>query len=1800
MVGQVNITTWQSDLQHTGANLNETILTPANVGSPGNFGLLFTQAMDGQTYGQPLYVSAATLGQFADGTSHNVVYVATEHDSVYALDADSNILQNSAPLWHVSLLQPGTTTVPPGQVGSGDIQVEIGITTTPVIDVTSGTLYVVSKVKTSADGSFEQYLYALDLKTGAAKFGGPVLINPTFAGSSFDAVNGVIPFSALHQHSRAAMTLYNGVVYIAYASHSDSPPYHGELLGYDAKTLQLVKSFITTPNGMEGGFWGGGAGPAIDNQGNMFISVANGAFDQKASSFAPGTDWGESILKLPTNTTGPISLPYSNTLNWFAPNIWSSLNSNDFDLGSAGVLLLPDQTGGNHPHILIGGGKGGILYVVDRDNLGGLHTPDAAIQEIPEINGNMLFATPAYFNGNIYYSASAGPLEQRAVGFNPATGGYISTTPATSSKMYNNKGSGVFISANGNTNGIVWILNGSGLDAYNAANVSGAPIYSVQSTIPAGNINTQNTKFSLPIEANGKAYYTAFNTSTNVGYLLVSGLLGAPGGAPAAPSNLQVSGASSASTVLTWTDNSNNESGFNILRSTSASGPFIQAGSVGANITQFVDTGLNPQTTYYYQVAATNASGNSNPSNLASATTFPLFTQSGLVAYWNLDALGPNTSVADVTNNGHNGTANGEAVFTQGGLINGAFTFHGTEVVSNISVPNSPSLQFAITQSFTLSAWANPANLNGTEQPIIAKSADQGNQYGIYINSSNDWVFRSSNGDLVGPAAVQSVWTNVAAVQDGVAGTRSLYVNGVLVATSVAQAADGAGALVMGQELASGGSLGYEGLIDEVRLYNIALPPAGITDLLGPPVLEAVSNEAQGAAGTFGLVVSPATAPVAPVVEPRQGAIAGAYSVALHFAAPVSPGITASLSLQNGGSAVGSVSSVNYDATGTIIIVSLTGVANVQALNIHLAGINPGNGTVDIPLDILWGDVNGDHIVDNLDLALVQQNFTQAITQSTALYDINGDGAVNSGDTALVSAAIGAYLQPPTVVNVTTSSLTPTSATISWTTDQASSSQVAFGTTTSYGSLSTVNSSLVKLHSVTLTGLSPTTTYDYAVISVNTAGTATSANVTFSTPVIPLVSVISRVGGAANNTGFSTTATSLAIPYHSSRNNTIVAVCALGNTTSSIRSITDSGSVWALRAFVSNGTAVRSEIWSTSAGASVASTSFTINISGGTPASCALEEYAGVLNLGATAINQATSGTMSVGITTQDTNNYVVAGLGANSYYGYNLTNGTVRQVAGLTGNPGNNYVEMDLCDNTATTATSVTCSSLSGSAAWAIPALELRSVGGVAAVPAISAITSNGITSTSATITWTTSPAASSQVAFGTTTGYGSLSLLNSAPVTSHSVTLTGLSPGTTYNYQVISANSAGPATSANFTFSTPAPAPVISAVTSASVTGTSATITWTTDQASSSQVEYGTTAGYGSLSTLNSALMTSHSVTLTGLTPGTTYNYAAMSAGSGGPATSANFTFSTPATIPAISAVVSSGISTTSATITWTTDQPSSSQAEYGTTTAYGALSSLNSALVTAHSVTLTGLTPGTAYNYAVVSATSAGPATSGNFTFLTPSTSVVSVISRVSGATNTTGSSTSATSLSIAYHNSSGNTMVAVCALGNTTSSISSITDSGSVWALRAFVSNGTAVRTEIWSTSAGASVASTSFTINISGGTPASCAIEEYAGVLNLGATAINQATSGTMSVGLTTQDANNYVVAGLGANSYYGYSMSNGAIRQAAGLTGNPGKNYVEIDLCDNTATTATSVTCSSVSGSAAWAIPALELRSASH
>ena len=256
--GGVSITTWQADLAHTGHNLNELQLSPQNVASSKDFGLVFSQTIDGQTYAQPLVASGIKI----DGAEHDIVYVTTEHDSVYAFDADDTAGSNARPLWHDVLLPVGARPVPQSVFGSSDISVELGITATPVIDLASQTIYMVSKIQTIANGSVEQYLHALDLSTGAEKFGGPVLINPTFAGSASDGRHGVIPFNALRENSRAALALYQDIVYVTFGSLSDGLPYHGEVLGYDAKTLQLAKAFIASPNGDESGcgIWQAGAG----------------------------------------------------------------------------------------------------------------------------------------------------------------------------------------------------------------------------------------------------------------------------------------------------------------------------------------------------------------------------------------------------------------------------------------------------------------------------------------------------------------------------------------------------------------------------------------------------------------------------------------------------------------------------------------------------------------------------------------------------------------------------------------------------------------------------------------------------------------------------------------------------------------------------------------------------------------------------------------------------------------------------------------------------------------------------------------------------------------------------------------------------------------------------------------------------------------------------------------------------------------------------------------------------------------------------------------------------------------------------------------------------------------------------------------------------------------------------------------------------------------------------------------------------------------------------------------------------
>ncbi|MBU6410382.1 MAG: hypothetical protein KGR98_08335, partial [Verrucomicrobia bacterium] len=304
-----DVVMFHNDLARTGANLDETVLTPSNV-NVNNFGKLFSHGVDGQVYAQPLYVSGVDI----NGQIHNVVYVCTEHNSVYAFDADNGSL---GALWHVNFGAP----VPSSDVGScSDLTPDIGITGTPVIDTGSGTLYV--DARTLISGAYAHHLHALDLATGAEKFGGPVTISASANGHTFDPHR---------QHQRPGLLLLNGIVYLAYGSDCDTPTYWGWLLGYNATTLQRVSVFNVCPGGTEGAIWSCGMAPAVDSSGNIYVMTGNGTFDANSG----GHDYGDCFLKLSTaNNAVTVS-------DWFSPDNNSTLNSNDQDLGAGGPVLLP-------------------------------------------------------------------------------------------------------------------------------------------------------------------------------------------------------------------------------------------------------------------------------------------------------------------------------------------------------------------------------------------------------------------------------------------------------------------------------------------------------------------------------------------------------------------------------------------------------------------------------------------------------------------------------------------------------------------------------------------------------------------------------------------------------------------------------------------------------------------------------------------------------------------------------------------------------------------------------------------------------------------------------------------------------------------------------------------------------------------------------------------------------------------------------------------------------------------------------------------------------------------------------------------------------------------------------------------------------------------------------------------------------------------------------------------------------------------------------------------------------------------
>ena len=505
----VSVTTFHNDNARTGQNLKETTLTPANV-NINTFGLLFSNAVDGQIYGQPLYMPGVAI---TNKGTHNVVFVATEHDSVFALDADSN----AAPLWKASFIDPaaGITTVPNADVDCINIEPEIGITSTPVIDPATMTLYVEAKTKEIKDGGANYYhrLHALNLGSGAERFGGPVLIHPVARGNGVGN-NGVgeVPLSGRVQMNRAALLLANGVVYAAYASHCDHGNYHGWVLGFNATTLKPQGVFITTPNGGYGGVWEGGDGPAADDEGNIYVSTGNGTFDGNTKS-----DYADSYLKLTNNGTTLTLASY------FTPCNEKALSSEDWDVGSGGLVVLPDEAGGAaHPHLAVGASKSGVIYLVDRDDLGGFNslTNSQIVQSLTTALG-YCFCTPAYFNNALYYIGQNDSIKAFTL-----SDGLLGTAPfAIGGTPFPGRGATPSISANGASNGIVWaVLDGTSaaLYAYNATNVA-QELYDSQQAGTRDALGAPVT-FATPTVANGKVYVANGTSLAVFGGLVPTGL----------------------------------------------------------------------------------------------------------------------------------------------------------------------------------------------------------------------------------------------------------------------------------------------------------------------------------------------------------------------------------------------------------------------------------------------------------------------------------------------------------------------------------------------------------------------------------------------------------------------------------------------------------------------------------------------------------------------------------------------------------------------------------------------------------------------------------------------------------------------------------------------------------------------------------------------------------------------------------------------------------------------------------------------------------------------------------------------------------------------------------------------------------------------------------------------------------------------------------------------------------------------------------------------------------------------------
>jgi hypothetical protein len=979
---QVSVTTQHNDNSRTGANLSETVLNTSNVNAT-TFGKLFAVTVDGEVYAQPLYMPQVAIA----GGTHNVVYVATMNNSLYALDAD-----NGAQLWKTNYGTPITAS--DVQCCCTDVSLYIGILGTPVIDPSTSTIYFVSRHK-NTDGTYHQYLNALDITTGAARTNSPKEITATNSGITFDPKL---------QNQRSALTLANGNIYLAWSSHNDCGAYHGWVMAYSASTLAQTASWLDTPTGSIGGIWMSGQGLTVDKSGNVYVSTGNGSISEDNT----GVNTGNSFVKLS---------PALTQMDWFTPFNSDSLNSGDQDLGSAGLLGLPIQG----TDFLVGGGKQGMLYVVSAASMGKYSaSSDNVVQEFQAVHGtgsSHIHGAPIYYNSpvtgpTIYIWGENDYL--RAYAFNTSTGLFNTTAVLTSTMtapMTNASsampGGFLSLSANGTQAGtaIIWASTPYNANANNNVVPGVFHAFDAATMREIWNDKTNDArddigrfaKFCAPTVANGKVYLPNFGptgAANGSGQLVVYGLLPltpiAPGGLTAASANSQVN--------LAWAAPTGNPAtSYNLYRSTTQGGEGTTPYKSGLTSVTMADVSVANGTTYYYQVSGVNSNGEGPKSAEATATP----TAIGLLS----QGL-PNSSYT------------ASSVGGAGSSLYAYYAFDGdlgTRWASASSDPQWIQVDLGATKTITeiklywyqyagsnytlqvsndASTWTTLQTVTGNnttgswlDYPISNASGRYVRMYGTKRNTTSGYSLQEFQ--AYGPLSLPTPIASSLSPTSVTAGSASFPL------TITGSGYDGSTTVKFGSDTLTpvAASLTSTSLTVSVPAADVATAGTKTVTVSNP------TTYGGGGASTANFLVTAAPASVAGVVSLQNVAPAN-MAQPMTFTLTPTGSTTGGVITQNLTLATdGSFTLTNIPA-GTYTL----GVKGSKWLRRDTAISTTGGNVTGLSVSLLGGDANGDNQVTALDLLAVKNAYNTVLGDPNynAAADFNCDGQVTALDLLIV------------------------------------------------------------------------------------------------------------------------------------------------------------------------------------------------------------------------------------------------------------------------------------------------------------------------------------------------------------------------------------------------------------------------------------------------------------------------------------------------------------------------------------------------------------------------------------------------------------------------------------------------------------------------------------------------------------------------------------------------------------------------------------------------------------------------------